>query len=354
MDQEKLITNDNEKNNATQAAKPTKELTVTVIVPSYRRPAELVRCLQALEAQTRRPDQLVVTVRYDDTVNMQRLAEFKKSGTRLPLEVAIVETPGLIAAYNTGLKEAWGDIVCLTDDDAEPHPDWLEKLLRHYADPTVGGVGGRDLVHKEGGEIEDRLVDKVGTLNWFGRRDGNHQLTLKGGQPVEVFTLKGVNSSYRRKIMGEFDCNLRGLPETANEDDMGLKIIKQGYRLIYDPTILVDHFPSQVRPDARGPEAIFNKTQAYNENHNFTYVLLKHFSLRRQISFMLYNFLIGDNPNLALVRSFYGLVTTGNWRYVKILPTAYAGKLAGIRTYRRYLASLKGAANEPAAKPEIS
>lgn len=327
--------------NSTQSSKPAMKLktSVSVIVPSYRRPDELVRCLKALEAQTRLPDQLVVTVRSDDTGNLERLDEYKKT-TTLPLEVVLVEIPGLIAAYNAGLKEARGDIVCLTDDDARPHPNWLEQITRYYDDPKIGGVGGRDLVYHDG-QLEDGLVNKVGTLNWFGRRDGNHQLELKGGQPVEVFTLKGVNSSYRRKLMGEFDCNLRGLPETANEDDMGLKIIKQGYRLIYDPKILVDHFPSNIRPDIRGSSANFDKTQVHNESHNYTYVLLKHFSPWHQFFFLLYNFLIGDVPNLALVRALYGLVTTRNWQFIQIMPVAYGGKFAGIGTYLRYRANLK-------------
>jgi hypothetical protein len=134
---------------------------------------------------------------------------------------------------------------------------------------------------------------------------------------------------------------LRGLPEMANEDDMGLNIIGQGYRLIYDPKILVDHFPSNKRPDARGSTAVFDKTQVYNVNHNYTYVLLKHLSPWRQFSYLAYNFLVGDSPNMALVRALYGLATTFDWRYLQILPAAYAGKLAGIATYYQYRHQVK-------------
>jgi GT2 family glycosyltransferase len=309
------------------------ELSLSVIVPTYRRPDEVVRCLKALETQNRRPDQVVVTVRPEDTASLESLGNFKKT-TSLNLQVALVHTPGLIPAYNTGLQETWGDIVCLTDDDARPHPDWLERIVQHYSDPQVGAVGGRDMVYT-GGQLEDGLVTRVGKLNWFGRRTGNHHLTLKGGQPVEVFTLKGVNSSYRRQLMGQFDANLRGLPELANEDEMGLRVRKQGYRMIYDPKILVDHFPSHKRPDARGSRAVFDRVQVYNVNHNYTYVLFKHLSPWNRFFFLLYNFLIGDSPNMALVRALYGFARTANWGYLQILPAAYAGKLAGIKTYFR-------------------
>lgn len=308
--------------------------TMTVVVPTYRRPQELLRCLRALETQNLKPDQVVVTVRPEDTESLEALEEFKKS-TKLPLEITLVTIPGLIPAYNAGIKAARCAIICFTDDDARPHADWLQLIARHYQDPRVGGVGGRDLVYTEG-ELEDDRVSKVGKVNWFGRRYGNHHLELKGGRPVRVYTLKGVNSSYLRRLIGSFDSNLRGLPELANEDDMGFSILKQGYQLIYDPSILVDHFPSHKRPDSRGAKAVFNKSQVYNVNHNYTYVLLKHLPWWQQILFLLYNFVIGEVPNMALVRAVYGFVTTLNWRYFQILPAAYAGKLAGIGTYWRY------------------
>ncbi|MDB5082706.1 MAG: glycosyl transferase 21 family protein, partial [Chloroflexi bacterium] len=143
---------------------------VSVVVPTYYRPEDLVLCLKALEAQRRMPDQVIVTVRPEDAVSVERLALFKEN-TGLPLQVVLVETPGLVAALNAGLKKAEGTIVCFTDDDARPHPDWLERIVQHYSDPQVGAVGGRDMVYT-GGQLEDGLVTRVGKLNWFGRRTG--------------------------------------------------------------------------------------------------------------------------------------------------------------------------------------
>lgn len=43
---------------------------------------------------------------------------------------------------NRGAALAKGSIIALLDDDAAPLPDWLEKAVPHFGDPTVTGVGG--------------------------------------------------------------------------------------------------------------------------------------------------------------------------------------------------------------------
>jgi GT2 family glycosyltransferase len=313
--------------------------TISVVIPTYRRPEEILHCLQALETQSRLPEQVIVTVRPDDTATLECLDSFKEQ-SNLPLTITLIEEPGVVNALNAGLRVVNGTIVCFTDDDARPHPDWLERIVTYYTDPRVGGVGGRDMVYKNG-TLESGLVTKVGTLNWFGRRYGNHHLELKGRTPVEVVTLKGVNSSYRRELIRDFDRLLLGVTQVAYEDDIGLAILKQGYRLIYDPQILVDHYPSSKRPEARVANMYLDKTQIYNINHNYTYVLLKHLPLWRKVSFLMYNFVIGDIPNYGLIRTLYHILETRSFKYLKLLPVAYSGKLGGIGTYRKYRSNLK-------------
>lgn len=113
-------------------------LKITVIVPTYKRPQDLARCLAALKLQIRPVDELWVIVRDTDQATWEFLEQFARPDSEggdhgaLPLHIATVTAVGVIAAMNIGLESSTGDIVAFTDDDAAPHPDWLAKIEDYY------------------------------------------------------------------------------------------------------------------------------------------------------------------------------------------------------------------------------
>jgi len=52
--------------------------TVSVVVPTYGRPDSLARCLTALAAQSRAPEQVVVACRADDRLTLEALADLSE------------------------------------------------------------------------------------------------------------------------------------------------------------------------------------------------------------------------------------------------------------------------------------
>ena len=147
---------------------------VTVLVPSYRRPEMLLRCLDGVLAGSVAPDQIVVVLRDADEDSRRALTDWRAYPDRPDIvEVAEVTEAGPMAAANAGLKLARGDVVALLDDDCVPTERWLEHLLVPYADPEVIGVGGRDIVH-HGEVISAQPQPVVGRVTWYGRIIGNH------------------------------------------------------------------------------------------------------------------------------------------------------------------------------------
>jgi glycosyltransferase involved in cell wall biosynthesis len=103
-------------------------LTIAVVICTYRRTESLERCLGALTSQTRVPDDVVV--RETDLESRGLLAKARHG--KLAIRVAIVKAPGTLAARNMGLEMCDTDIVAMTDDDAVPHPDWLDRISEHF------------------------------------------------------------------------------------------------------------------------------------------------------------------------------------------------------------------------------
>jgi cellulose synthase/poly-beta-1,6-N-acetylglucosamine synthase-like glycosyltransferase len=197
---------------------------MVVLIPSYRRPDDLERCLCALSQQVRAPDQVLVVARLgDDATNSVATAWL----TRLPLEVVVVTLPGQVQALNAGLARVRGDIVAITDDDAAPRPDWLARIEAHFAaDPKLGGVGGRDWVHQNGVvEMGERSV--VGRVHWFGRISGNHHLGAGNARDVDV--LKGSNCAFRLAVLQPlgFDACLKGAGAQVHNDMMASLAVKR-------------------------------------------------------------------------------------------------------------------------------
>lgn len=234
---------------------------VNVLVPSYRRPDDLRRCLEALCSQQLRPAQVIVVAR-DVDESTHRVAQ--AFADRLPLEIVKVSEPGQVHALNAGLLRIGGGIVAITDDDAAPHHDWLARIVAHFeADSRIGGVGGRDWVHTPDGAVVNGKKAKVGRVQWFGRIVGNHHIGT--GPAREVDILKGANMSFRlATIKGlRFDTSLHGQGAQVNNDMcFSLAVKRRGWKLMYDPAVAVDHYPAQREDiDQRGvfhPEATEN------------------------------------------------------------------------------------------------
>ncbi len=296
-------------------------LKISVVIPSYCRPKDLARCLDALKKQKRPADEVLVVVRDTDTETWTFVQTFNPEF--LPLRTATVSVSGVVAAMNVGMDAACGDIIAFTDDDAAPHTDWLERIEAHFlSDSNIGGVGGRDWVY-HGTQLEEGEREVVGQVQWFGRVIGEHH--LGAGEAREVDVLKGVNMSFRRSAIGQmhFDPRMRGTGAQVHfELAFSLALKRAGWKLIYDPKVAVNHYPAQrFDEDQRNR---FNDLALLNAIHNETLVLLEHLPPTRRAVFLLWAVLVGTRESLGLVQ------------YIRFLPGE--GLLAG----QKLLASWRG------------
>lgn len=256
---------------------------ISVVVPTYRRPLDLARCLQALAKQFRVADEVIVTVRDTDAETQSFLETFICDLSNL--QTIIVQKSGVVAAMNAALDIAEGDIIAFTDDDAAPHDNWLKTIEAHFlADNTIGGVGGRDYIYRNN-QLWEGNKNQVGRLLWFGKIIGNHHLGV--GEPREVDILKGVNMSFRRTAIlnHRFDSRMLGSGAQVHfEVEFCLKLKKAGWKLIYDPYVAVDHYCSPRFDEDQRDQ--FNEIAFFNEVHNETLALMDYLSSLRRLAFL--------------------------------------------------------------------
>lgn len=294
---------------------------VAVVVPSYRRPEFLRRCLEALSSQTEPAEEIVVVRRADDAGTAVLLKEWPQ------VNAVEVDLPGVLAAMHVGVGATGAEIIAFTDDDAAPGAYWLATLRRHLDDPAVGAVGGRDVVSRP--SQLGSLTECVGHLNRWGQVTGNHHLGI--GPARDVAILKGVNMAFRRAALS-LPTGLRG---TGAQVDFELACCvaaaADGWRLVYDPSAQVDHnvgprFDSD-RRGRRDPTAVSDA--AYNRLA-ILLSLKPTIGLRRAV----FGLLIGERATPGLLRAVVAAARRES-EVLRLLPPSWSGQLAALGAVAR-------------------
>jgi GT2 family glycosyltransferase len=305
---------------------------ISVVIPTYRRPRDLSRCLEALGRQIRLADEVIIVIRDTDNETWDLLKTFYVN--TLTLKLVTINVAGVIAAMNAGLDIAKGDIIAFTDDDASPHNNWLKKIEDFFlVDNQIGGVGGRDFLYMEDGLLIEGEERVVGKLQWFGRVIGNHH--LGAGGPREVDILKGVNMSFRREAILDmhFDSRMLGTGAQVHfEIEFCLRLKKAGWKLIYDPEILVDHYcGKRFDEDVRWQ---FNNIAFFNEVHNETLALLEYLSPLTRLVFFVWCLVIGHKRAFGVAQLLRFLPSQGK-SAIHMWSVSIRGRFYGWSTWKR-------------------
>ena len=204
----------------------TQSSTFSVLICTFNRHELLRRTLGALIEQTiEKPNEIIVVNAGDERAD-QVVGEFaRRCGVRVHLTKTVNRGPA--ANRNHGLHLCIGDIVAITDDDAEVSPDWVTQMKRiHAGHPEAGAVGGKIIGITSNENFVSQLFDTAYFPSWT--------------EPTYVTTLPTVNISYKRDVLeklGPFDENL-----VMGEDvDYNWRVQQLGYRIFYHPAIQVRH-----------------------------------------------------------------------------------------------------------------
>ncbi len=195
---------------------------MSAAVPCYNGARWIREVVATLQRQTRPPDELLVI---DDGSTDGSGALAAQAGARV---IPHAVNRGLSAARNTALVAACGDILVFVDSDAYADAHMLEALLAEFDAPEIAGVGGVG--------VEAHQVTRADA--WRARHARQwHGPRRQANAPY----LHGLCAAYRRRALfavGGFDTRLR---TNAEDVEMGLRLRRAGYRLVYTPDAVVYH-----------------------------------------------------------------------------------------------------------------
>jgi glycosyltransferase involved in cell wall biosynthesis len=181
-------------------------LTVSVIIPTKNRSADLARTIETLLQQTIQPLELII-------VDQSTEPTFTR---KIKISTVCIHDPalsGLTAARNTSMRIARGNIWLFLDDDVLLEPDFIEKILEAY-DANVTGVSGI-ITNYSTPTLKQRLWEIIFLVGPF--RDERQRVYRDAGRlldarPIRVRQLGGGLMSFRASAIRNqlFDPNLTG------------------------------------------------------------------------------------------------------------------------------------------------
>jgi glycosyltransferase involved in cell wall biosynthesis len=301
----------------------------TVVIPTYRRPVMLRQAVASLfEGTTQQPDEVIIVGRKSDHETVSAIIELQQHPAYGPyIHSAWVTIAGHIPPIETGIKAASGDVVAIIDDDVTVTAGWLDQISQHFADPTVGLVGGQVLVP---GMSPPKLKGKPGCISWYGNYWGNVG-SLGGNQPFEVVSVMEGNSTWRRELAVQltYEATLNFDDASMYGLDMGFQARARGFRVLYDPQALVYHHVAPRDPAldrAQRPRRVLSFTR------NYTYIMLKHLPWWQKGTFLVWWLLVGNRAGWGIAAMNDELLRHRGKRWREFAP-ALAGKIEGIRLW---------------------
>jgi GT2 family glycosyltransferase len=223
--------------------------TVSVVVPTCRRPSEVLRCVESLLA-TGYPRLEVIVVDNAPGDLATATAVDDRYGREPKVRYVREPTPGASRARNRGVAVAGGEVIAFVDDDIVVDRLWVaalvEALERH---PSVDCVTGLVVPEALNSPVQFWFEQFGGFNRGYVRR--RYDISTNRGDtllyPYTAGALGGLgNAAFRRSALqgpAAFEVTLGpGTPAFGAEDqDAFVALLTSGGQLLYEPTALVWH-----------------------------------------------------------------------------------------------------------------
>jgi glycosyltransferase involved in cell wall biosynthesis len=123
-------------------------ITVSIVVPTYRRPTLLTNCLKALLLQRfdKHCYEIIVVSDGPDEQTALICKDWQSYDHPVMRYLPLPQKKGPAGARNYGWLNAKGTIIAFTDDDCLPDPHWLQEIVANCDTDTDVAITGRVIV----------------------------------------------------------------------------------------------------------------------------------------------------------------------------------------------------------------
>ncbi|WP_412535868.1 glycosyltransferase family 2 protein [Marinobacter sp. MIT932201] len=252
---------------------------VSIVIAAYNESADIENTLDNKLKQDyplEKMEILVVSDESDDGTD--EIIERKARDSECPIKlIRQVPRQGKTAGLNTLIAQACGEIILFSDANSQWDKHAVARLVSNFADPDVGYVTGKMVyVNEDGSLVGDGCSAYMKYENWL-REHETHLGSIVG--------VDGGIDAMRKAL----HVPLR--PDQLPDFVQPLKVIEQGYRVVYEPRALLkentnedsgSEFSMRVRVGLRALWALKDMSHLMNPVRfgMFSFQLISHKLLR--------------------------------------------------------------------------
>jgi len=238
---------------------------VSIVLVTYNNLNLTIQCVNSILRNTTWPDYQLIVV---DNGSKDGTCEYLEHLRQEVPGAKIILNPnnrGFAAANNQGLREADGDIMLLLNNDTVVPGGWLDPLVRHLRDLSVGLVGPVTNAVGNEAKIEVSYTDIQQMQGFADRYTEAH-----AGRSFDIPMLAMFCVAFRRGILEEV-----GYLDEAfgigmfEDDDYSRRVQAAGYRTVCAEDTFIHHYgqASFRKLIASGEyQALWDKNQEYFES----------------------------------------------------------------------------------------
>lgn len=195
---------------------------VSAVIIAYNEEKYIGQCLEALETQEEKPDEIIV-VDNNCTDRTVEIAE-KFDGVRIVKE----EKQGMIYARNKGFDSAKYPLIVRCDSDTRVPKNWVKTIKRHFEEhPELSALSG---------PVRFFDVPKTGFTEFLANVYNDGALIV-----YQHRILDGPNLALKKEIWEKVRNKVCLIDKDVHEDaDLAVHIHKEGGKIGYFRDIVVD------------------------------------------------------------------------------------------------------------------
>ena len=204
---------------------------LSVVLLNWNRKEEIIKTLFDLSLQTYKDFEIVLIDQGSQDGSIEVIQE------QFPWirQIKLFKNLGVPGGRNMGALNARGDILVFLDNDASLECNALERIAQRFSKESNLGIIGFKILNANTGVLD--LSSWVYEKNRL--KDANNEFYS--------YTFCGCGNAIRKNVLEDAGYYWEDLFFGWEEMDLSIKVLAAGFKIVYDPSIVVKHRISNER-----------------------------------------------------------------------------------------------------------